>query len=216
MGQRGVHATINKDETTGRFIVHLTTVQWSLHIAEIIKFALQHAGKDGYSQTEFLNCLEKTVRNMSHISAFDLMDEDYRFYNRSRPMEGGYSIVAHNHEDNNKEYRLGLDHGDGTFTLHGNATTFHTRRSAEKFVKEHRHAQDAVSYLWDLDSDLFTFFAGDWGSLRAYDFASDEIITCKEITYSIAQLKHPKASVEYNGAMSSTRIIDLYEGKLPA
>lgn len=35
MGQRGVHATINKDETTGRFVVHLTTVQWSLHIAEI-------------------------------------------------------------------------------------------------------------------------------------------------------------------------------------
>lgn len=24
MGQRGVHATINKDETTGRFVVHLT------------------------------------------------------------------------------------------------------------------------------------------------------------------------------------------------
>ena len=70
MGQRGVHATINKDENTGRFVVHLTTVQWSLHIAEIIKFALQHAGKDGYSQTEFLNCLEKTVRNMSHINAF--------------------------------------------------------------------------------------------------------------------------------------------------
>lgn len=38
MGQRGVHATINKDENTGSFIVHLTTVQWSLHIAEIIKF----------------------------------------------------------------------------------------------------------------------------------------------------------------------------------
>lgn len=93
MGQRGVHATINKDENTGRFVVHLTTVQWSLHIAEIIKFALQHAGKDGYSQTEFLNCLEKTVRNMSHISAFDLMDEDYKFYNRSRPMEGGYSTA---------------------------------------------------------------------------------------------------------------------------
>lgn len=153
---------------------------------------------------------------MAHISAFDLMDEDYKFYNRSRPMEGGYSIVAHNHEDSNKEYRLGLDHGDGTFALTSNANTFHTRRSAEKFVKEHRHAQDAVSYLWDLDSNLFTFFAGDWGSLRAYDFASDEIVTCQEITYSIAQLKHPKASVEYNGAMSSTRIIDLYEGKLPA
>lgn len=27
MGQRGVHATINKDENTGRFVVHLTTVQ---------------------------------------------------------------------------------------------------------------------------------------------------------------------------------------------
>lgn len=91
---------------------------------------------------------------MSHISAFDLMDEDDKFYNRSRPMEGGYSIVAHNHEDSNKEYRLGLDHGDGTFALTSNATTFHTRRSAEKFVKEHRHAQDAVSYLWDLDSNL--------------------------------------------------------------
>lgn len=32
MGQRGVHATINKDENTGRFVVHLTTVQWSLQL----------------------------------------------------------------------------------------------------------------------------------------------------------------------------------------
>ena len=36
------------------------------------------------------------------------------------------------------------------------------------------------------------------------------------VSVELGHLYNPKASVEYNGAMSSTRIIDLYEGKLPA
>ena len=74
MGQRGVHATITQDERTGLITVNHVTVQWSIYIAEIIQFALQHAGKDGYTQDEFLTLLKKTVADMEHISAFNCSD----------------------------------------------------------------------------------------------------------------------------------------------
>lgn len=220
MGQRGVHATITQDERTGLITVNHVTVQWSLHIAQIIQFALQHADKDGYSQDEFLNLLKKTVADMEHISAFNLSDEDDSYYDRHGPMEG-YCIVTRNHEDG-KEYRLGIEDGDGSLLTsykesdrYSTPRAFAKRKAAEKFVKEHGHAQDAVSYLWDLDTNQFTFFVQDHWSLRAYDFATGETITCKEITYSIDQLRHPNASVEFNGRMSSDLIVPLYTGALP-
>lgn len=220
MGQRGVHATITKDEKTGLITVNHVTVQWSLHIAQIIQFALQHADKDGYNQDEFLNLLKKTVADMEHISAFNLSDEDDSYYDRHGPMEG-YCIVARNHEDG-KEYRLGIEDGDGSLLTsykesdrYSTPRAFAKRKAAEKFIKEHGHAQDAVSYLWDLDTNQFTFFVQDYWSLRAYDFATGETVTCKEITYSLDQLRHPKASVEFNGRMSSDLIVPLYTGALP-
>lgn len=152
MGQRGVHATITQDERTGLITVNHVTVQWSIHIAEIIQFALQHAGKDGYTQDEFLNLLKKTVADMEHISAFNCSDEDDTYYDRHGPMEG-YCFVAHNYEDG-KEYRLGIDKGDGSLLTsykesdrYSIPRAFAKRKAAEKFVKEHGHAQDAVSYL---------------------------------------------------------------------
>lgn len=221
MGQRGVHATITQDERTGLVTVNHVTVQWSLHIAQIIQFALQHADKDGYSQDEFLNLLKKTVADMEHISAFNLSDEDDSYYDRHGPMEG-YCIVTRNHEDG-KEYRLGIEDGDGSLLTsykesdrYSTPRAFAKRKAAEKFVKEHGHAQDAVSYLWDLDTNQFTFFVQDHWSLRAYDFATGETATCKEITYSLDQLRHPNASVEFNGRMSSDLIVPLYTGALPA
>ena len=72
-----------------------------------------------------------------------------------------------------------------------------------------------MSYLWDLDTNQFTFFVQDYWSLRAYDFATGETVTCKEITYSLDQLRHPNASVEFNGRMSSDLIVPLYTGALP-
>ena len=220
MGQRGVHATITQDERTGLITVNHVTVQWSLHIAQIIQFALQHADKDGYSQDEFLNLLKKTVADMEHISAFNLSDEDDSYYDRHGPMEG-YCIVTRNHEDG-KEYRLGIEDGDGSLLTsykesdrYSTPRAFAKRKAAEKFVKEHGHAQDAVSYLWDLDTNQFTFFVQDHWSLRAYDFATGETVTCKEITYSLDQLRHPNASVEFNGRMSSDLIVPLYTGALP-
>lgn len=74
-----------------------------------------------------------------------------------------------------------------------------------------------MSYLWDLDTNQFTFFVQDHWSLRAYDFATGETVTCKEITYSLNQLRHPNASVEFNfnGRMSSDLIVPLYTGVLP-
>lgn len=220
MGQRGVHATITQDERTGLVTVNHVTVQWSLHIAQIIQFALQHADKDGYSQDEFLNLLKKTVADMEHISAFNLSDEDDSYYDRHGPMEG-YCIVTRNHEDG-KEYRLGIEDGDGSLLTsykesdrYSTPRAFAKRKAAEKFVKEHGHAQDAVSYLWDLDTNQFTFFVQDHWSLRAYDFATGETVTCKEITYSLDQLRHPNASVEFNGRMSSDLIVPLYTGALP-
>lgn len=220
MGQRGVHATITQDERTGLITVNHVTVQWSLNIAQIIQFALQHADKDGYSQDEFLNLLKKTVADMEHISAFNLSDEDDSYYDRHGPMEG-YCFVARNHEDG-KEYRLGIDKRGGgllaSYTEPERSSiprAFTKRKAAEKFVKEHGHAQDAVSYLWDLDTNQFTFFVQDHWSLRAYDFATGETVTCKEITYSLDQLRHPNASVEFNGRMSSDLIVPLYTGALP-
>lgn len=219
MGQRGVHATITQDERTGLITVNHVTVQWSLNIAQIIQFALQHAGKDGYTQDEFLKLLKKTVANMEHIGAFNMVDEDYAYYDRRSPMEG-YCFVAHNHEDG-KEYRLGIDKGDGALLTDYKESdrcsiprAFAKRTAAEKFIKEHGHAQDAVSYLWDLDTNQFTFFTV-LGALEAYDFATGETVTCKEITYSLDQLRHPNASVEYDGNASSKRIVRLYEGQLP-
>lgn len=196
------------------------TVQWSIHIAQIIQFALQHAGKDGYTQDEFLKLLKKTVADMEHISAFNCSDEDDAYYDRHGPMEG-YCFVSRNHEDG-KEYRLGIDDGDGSLLTSYKESercsiprAFAKRKAAEKFIKEHGHAQDAVSYLWDLDANQFTFFTV-WGALEAYDFATGETVTCKEITYSLDQLRHPNASVKYNGRMSSKQIIRLYTGALPA
>lgn len=219
MGQRGVHATITKDEKTGLITVNHVTVQWSLNIAQIIQFALQHAGKDGYTQDEFLKLLKKTVADMEHIGAFDLIDEDYDYYADRGPMEG-YCFVAHNHEDG-KEYLLGIDKRGGgllaSYTEPERSSiprAFAKRKAAEKFIKEHGHAQDAVSYLWDLDTNQFTFFT-NWGALEAYDFATGETVACKEITYSLDQLRHPNASVEFNGRMSSDLIIPLYTGALP-
>lgn len=220
MGQRGVHATITQDERTGLITVNHVTVQWSIHIAQIIQFALQHAGKDGYTQDEFLNLLKKTVADMEHISAFNCSDEDDAYYDRHKPMEG-YCFVAHNYEDG-KEYRLGIDKGDGSLLTsykesdrYSIPRAFAKRKAAEKFIKEHGHAQDAVSYLWDLDTDQFTFFTIR-GGLEAYDFATGETVICKEITYSLDQLRHPNASVKYDGRLSSKRIVRLYEGALPA
>lgn len=220
MGQRGVHATITQDERTGLITVNHVTVQWSIHIAQIIQFALQHAGKDGYTQDEFLNLLKKTVADMEHISAFNCSDEDDAYYDRHKPMEG-YCFVAHNYEDG-KEYRLGIDKGDGSLLTsykesdrYSIPRAFAKRKAAEKFIKEHGHAQDAVSYLWDLDTNQFTFFTVR-GGLEAYDFATGETVTCKEITYSLDQLRHPNASVKYDGRLSSKRIIRLYKGALPA
>lgn len=220
MGQRGVHATITQDERTGLITVNHVTVQWSIHIAEIIQFALQHAGKDGYTQDEFLTLLKKTVADMEHISAFNCSDEDDAYYDRHKPMEG-YCFVAHNYEDG-KEYRLGIDKGDGSLLTsykesdrYSIPRAFAKRKAAEKFIKEHGHAQDAVSYLWDLDTDQFTFFTVR-GGLEVYDFATGETVICKEITYSLDQLRHPNASVKYDGRLSSKRIVRLYEGALPA
>lgn len=219
MGQRGVHATITRDECTGLITVQHVTVQWSLHIAQILQFALQHADKDGYTQDEFLKLLKKTVANMEHISAFNLSDEDDKYYDKHKPMEG-YCFVAHNYEDG-KEYRLGIDDGDGSLLTSYKESdrcsiprAFAKRTAAEKFIKEHGHAQDAVSYLWDLDTNQFTFFTNR-GALDAYDFASGETVVCKEITYSLDQLRHPNASVEYEGRTSSDLIVPLYEGQLP-
>lgn len=221
MGQRGVHATITKDEKTGLITVNHVTVQWSTYIAENLQFALQHAGKDGYTQDEFLKLIKKTIADMEHIGAFNRVDEDHKYYDLHGPMEG-YCFVARNHEDGRK-YLLGVEGGDGLLLSSckeserfSTPRAFAKRKAAEKFIKEHGHAQDGVSYLWDLDTNQFTFFTNSGGALKAYDFATGETVTCKEITYSLDQLRHPNASATYDSRMSSKRIIPLYKGALPA
>lgn len=221
MGQRAVHATITQDERTGLVTVNHVTVQWSTYITENLQFALQHAGKDGYTQDELLKLLKKTIADMEHIGAFNMVDEDHKYYDLHGPMEG-YCFVARNHEDG-REYLLGVEGGDGRLLSSCKESerfsiprAFAKRKAAEKFIKEHGHAQDGVSYLWDLDTNQFTFFTNSGGALKAYDFATGETVICKEITYSLDQLRHPNASATYDSRMSSKRIIPLYKGALPA
>ena len=75
--------------------------------------------------------------------------------------------------------------------------TFKTREAAEDFVFTHYYVRDEVSLLWDLDTNLFTWFvptvpkkyAEHASCLRAYDFKNDCFTTCFEVTYSLDEME---------------------------
>lgn len=211
MGQRGVYATIQKNPETGEYVLEHVTVQWALHLHHVLNYILQNPERT--RAEECLNVLKNGIRDCEHIGAVEYLQDDYKYFEQSiqdaRSEHLVYSLdkkecfcVGYSEllKDTPKEYR------------HSVSKVFKTRKAAEKFVFTHDHVQDAVSLLWDLDANTFTWFTeGDYYSIRAYNFATGQYGFCCRVTYSFEQMKAPEIeNVEFFGRSSSKDIIPLF------
>lgn len=211
MGQRGVYATIQKNPETGEYVLEHVTVQWALHLHHVLNYILQNPERT--RAEECLNVLKNAIRDCEHIGAVEYLQDDYKYFEQSiqdaRSEHLVYSLdkkecfcVGHSEllKDTPKEYR------------HAVSKVFKTRKAAEKFIFTHNHVQDAVSLLWDLDANTFTWFTeGDYYSIRAYNFATGQYKFCCRVTYSFEQMKAPEIEkVEFFGRPSSKDIIPLF------
>ena len=211
MGQRGVYATIQKNPETGEYVLEHVTVQWALHLHHVLNYILQNPERT--RAEECLNVLKNAIRDCEHIGAVEYLQDDYKYFEQSIQDAHSehlvYSLdkkecfcVGHSEllKDTPKEYR------------HSVSKVFKTRKAAEKFVFTHDHVQDAVSLLWDLDANTFTWFTeGDYYSIKAYNFATGQYKFCCRVTYSFEQMKAPEIEdVEFDGRFSGKDIIPLF------
>lgn len=98
---------------------------------------------------------------------------------------------------------------------------FDSRKAAEKFVKTHPYAEAGISLLWDLDTNLFTWFVppvpkkyAEYAScLRAYDFKNDCFTTCFEVTYSLDEMGAggEERELEIVSGMPDRKIVSAHE-----
>lgn len=217
MGQRGVYATIQKNPETGEYVLEHVTVQWALHLHHVLNYLLQDPERT--QADKCLNVLKNVIRDCGHISAIEYLQDDYKYFEKSvdeTPSEylvysrdkkecfcvGGAELL----KDTPKEYRFSV------------SKVFKTRKAAEKFIFTHNHVQDAVSLLWDLDANTFTWFTeGDYYSIRAYNFATGQYESCCRVTYSFEQMKAPEIEkVEFFGRPSSKNVIPLFGTPTPS
>lgn len=196
MGQRGVYATIQKNPETGEYVLEHVTVQWALHLHHVLNYLLQDPERT--QADKCLNVLKNVIRDCGHISAIEYLQDDYKYFEQSvDETRSEYLVYSRDKKecfcvggaellkDTPKEYRFSV------------SKVFKTRKAAEKFVFTHNHVQDAVSLLWDLDTNLFTWFVptvpkkyAEYAScLRAYDFKNDCFTTCFEVTYSLDEME---------------------------
>ena len=211
MGQRGVYATIQKNPETGEYVLEHVTVQWALHLHHVLNYLLQDPERT--QADKCLNVLKNVIRDCEHISAVEYLQDDYKYFEQSVDETHSEYLVysrdkkecfcvggAERSKDLPKEYR------------HSVSKVFKTRKAAEKFVFTHDHVQDAVSLLWDLDANTFTWFTeGDYYSIKAYNFATGQYKFCCRVTYSFEQMKAPEIEdVEFDGRFSGKDIIPLF------
>lgn len=218
MGQRGVYATIQKNPETGEYVLEHVTVQWALHLHHVLNYLLQDPERT--QADKCLNVLKNAIRDCKHIGSVGYTDADYDYYD---------SVLKETRE----EYRVYTNEGNGSlFYIRGNllltdcspkerfsvSEVFKTRTQAEKFVFTHDQAQDAVSLLWDLDTNMFTWFTdGDRYSIKAYDFALGRYEFCCRVTYSFEQMKAPEIEdVEFYGECGSKNVIPLFGSPTPS
>lgn len=213
--QSALYATINRDARTGLISVNYMTVNDGEFTFLALQHALQRADKDGYSRSDFLKVLKKTIRDMGTVDRFALIDSngDYSF-DGSVPLKG-YSVVPFytEEEGSSEPSYVGLSNRS-VVERSSEARAFARREAAEAFVKTHPSVQEGVSFLWDMDSDQFMFFAREGSSLEAYDFAYEEIRTCREVTYSIDQIRWAAGEVMYESDAEEDTIIPLYDSPL--
>lgn len=211
MGQRGVYATIQKNPETGEYVLEHVTVQWALHLHHVLNYLLQDPERT--QADKCLNVLKNVIRDCEHVSAVEYLQDDYKYFEQSVDDTHSEYLVysrdkkecfcvggAERSKDLPKEYR------------HSVSKVFKTRKAAEKFIFTHNHVQDAVSLLWDLDANTFTWFTeSEYYSIRAYNFATGQYEFCCRVTYSFEQMKAPEIEdVEFFGRSSSKDIIPLF------
>lgn len=217
MGQRGVYATIQKNPETGEYVLEHVTVQWALHLHHVLNYLLQDPERT--QADKCLNVLKNVIRDCAHIGAVEYLQDDYKYFEKSVDETPNEYLVysrdkkecfcvggAERSKDLPKEYR------------HSVSKVFKTRKAAEKFIFTHNHVQDAVSLLWDLDANTFTWFTeGDYYSIRAYNFATGQYEFCCRVTYSFEQMKAPEIEdVEFFGRSSSENVIPLFGTPTPS
>lgn len=189
MAQAGIYATIKQEGKKWR--VEHTHVQWALNLEANLHRILNDT-EAGWDISEVLKTLETIIREAAHISeiAIDGPGDDIV------PEGVPERFVCQSGED----YYLWAERPQ--FTPAGEeewspSRLFDSRKAAEKFVKTHPYVEDGISLLWDLDTNLFTWFvptvpkkyAEHASCLRAYDFKNDCFTTCFEVTYSLDEME---------------------------
>jgi hypothetical protein len=217
--QSALYTTISRDTRTGLISVDYMTVNDGEFTFLALQHALQRADKDGYSRSDFLKVLKKTIHDMGTVESFALIDSngDYGF-DGSAPLKD-YSVIPFYTEEAGclEPHYVGLSNRS-VVERSCEARAFARREAAEAFVKTHPSVQAGVSFLWDLGTNQFTFFVNNTrGALKAYDFADGEFKTCREVTYSIDQIRRAAGEVivmMYESDGEEDTIIPLYDGPL--
>lgn len=189
MAQAGIYATIKQEGKKWR--VEHTHVQWALNLEANLHRILNDT-EAGWDISEVLETLETIIREAAHISEIAIDGPGDDIVPEGVPAR----FVCQSGED----YYLWAERPQ--FTPAGEeewspSRVFDSRNAAEKFVKTHPYVEDGISLLWDLDTNLFTWFvptvpkkyADEASCLRAYDFKNDCFTTCFEVTYSLDEME---------------------------
>lgn len=189
MAQAGIYATIRREGKKWR--VEHTHVQWALNLEANLHRILNDT-EAGWDISEVLKTLETIIRDAAHISEIAIDGPGDDIVPEGVPAR----FVCQSGED----YYLWAERPQ--FTPAGEeewtpSRVFDSRKAAEKFVKTHPYVEDGISLLWDLDTNLFTWFvptvpkkyAEHASCLRAYDFKNGCFTTCFEVTYSLDEME---------------------------
>lgn len=189
MAQASIYATIKQEGKKWR--VEHTHVQWALNLEANLHRILNDT-EAGWDISEVLKTLETIIREAAHISEIAIDGPGDDIVPEGVPAR----FVCQSGED----YYLWAERPQ--FTPAGEeewspSRLFDSRKAAEKFVKTHPYVEDGISLLWDLDTNLFTWFVptvpkkyAEYAScLRAYDFKNDCFTTCFEVTYSLDEME---------------------------
>jgi hypothetical protein len=189
MAQAGIYATIRREGKKWR--VEHTHVQWALNLEANLHRILKDT-ETGWDISEVLKTLETIIREAAHISEIVIDGPGDDIVPEGVPAR----FVCQSGED----YYLWAERPQCTPVGEEEwspSRVFDSRKAAEKFVKTHPYAEAGISLLWDLDTNLFTWFvppvpkkyAEHASCLRAYDFKNDCFTTCFEVTYSLDEME---------------------------
>lgn len=146
MGQRAVFLTRENNHVTA------TTVQWSMHIHQIMNYTLMQARKEE-KLDEILRRIVDILKGSQHISCIELVATDYKFLDEEEAAEN--KILTWIDEDGNAwiAYVAGIQNYGRSVETYEDVTNCQARR----IMQTHPHNQDGVSVLIDLDERTLTF-----------------------------------------------------------